>query len=128
MPEFVLNSLYNNTYVKLAIGYEASPGASTIDTDAHEPSPFGSWGAEALTAALVESNDGSMNLPALFCMKAYGILVVNAYANSTYPIVFCVPFIAFATPSLPGAPIPVGHGTDFAFPTCWLHCGLTLDK
>src|ERR1041385_4910165 len=80
MPGLVLNSLYNNTYVKLAIGYEASPGASTSDTDAHEPSPFGSWGAEALTAALVESNDGSMNLPALFCMKAYGILVVNAYA------------------------------------------------
>jgi len=27
------------------------------------------------------------------------------------------PLIAFATPSLPGAPIPVGHGTDFDAPT-----------
>jgi hypothetical protein len=67
-----------NAYVKLAIGYEVSPGASTIEIEDHEPSPLGRWGAEALTADLVDSKEGSMNLPALFCIKAYDIFVVSA--------------------------------------------------
>ena len=45
-----------------------------------------------------------------------------------YPMVFGVPFIEFATPSFPGAPMPVGHGTDFDLPTLLPHSELTLER
>ena len=38
------------------------------------------------------------------------------------------PLIAFATPSLPRAPTPVGHGTDFETPTVSFYDGLSLER
>jgi hypothetical protein len=50
-----------------------------------------------------------MKLPPCFWSEPTVIPVVNAHANSTYPIEFGVVLIELETPSFPGAPTPPGH-------------------
>ena len=60
------------------MGYEFSPGSLRRETDSHDLSPVGRDRDAEAAAVLVESNVGSMNLPALFYKNAYGIFVVKA--------------------------------------------------
>ena len=79
----MLISLKSKTYTKLAIGYELSPDASTIVTFVQDPSPFGNFVAEAVTAdSSLLSSVGSINLPSFICTDPTGIPVVTAYADS----------------------------------------------
>src|SRR4051794_29684892 len=67
-------------------------------------------------AADVAWRDGSTYLPSAFLIAAVVNLFCSAYACSTYPTAPLVCFTQPATPSLPFAPVPVGHLTDLSVP------------
>ena len=120
-------SSYTKRYVKLAIGYELSPGVFTRETSLQSPLGSGNACATFCEAADIESKVGSTNaVPSPFCTYAYDMPVWNAYASSTYPIVYSVLRIIPATPSLPAAPcVRAGHCTLLPFPTATSNSELT---
>ena len=104
-----INSLYTSRYEKLAMGYVSAPGALISETDSHDLSPAGRDFPTAATPAFVDSNVGFDEFTSLILQIGIWHLCSQGISHSTYPIVLAVPLIAFATPSLPGAPMPVGH-------------------
>ena len=79
-------------------------------------------------AAVTASSVGVIQLPELLRSVANWILLVVAYANSTYPIAPGVWLTVAETPSLPRPPSPTGQFTDGPLPTFCCHSGLTLAR
>src|SRR2546421_8525516 len=79
-------------------------------------------------ALVVDASDGATNLPDEFFTDAVVKLFWRAYASSTYPTAPVRCFTAAATPSLPLAPVPVGHLTVLSAPTFDFHSGLYPDR
>src|SRR3989475_4882538 len=75
-------------------------------------------------AAVTASSVGVIQLPQLLRSVANWILLVVAYANSTYPIAPGVWLTVAETPSLPRPPSPTGQFTDGPLPTFCCHSGL----
>src|SRR3954451_3158195 len=75
-------------------------------------------------AAEMDARVGAMYLPDLFFTAAVVKLFCRAKACSTYPTApwFCL--TQAATPSLPFAPVPVGHLTVLSTPGPFFHSGL----
>src|SRR4051795_2909829 len=96
--------------VTAVIGYVVSPLALIVLKRRSD------GGLAFAPAADVAWRDGSTYLPSAFLIAAVVNLFCSAYACSTYPTAPLVCLTQPATPSLPFAPVPVGHLTDLSVP------------
>ncbi|OLC37242.1 MAG: hypothetical protein AUH81_06620 [Candidatus Rokubacteria bacterium 13_1_40CM_4_69_5] len=118
--------MWTRSQVIVAIGYPSAPSGLVIDI---RKSVVGASVFRApASAAVTDSSDGVMNLPDEFRTWPKDILLLVAYASSTYPIPPGVWFTVAATPSLPLPPSPTGQLTDVPFPTLLRHSGLTFER